>query len=455
MAIDERTGTPVAERRHRVHAFVGRVDAALDDILGPDGTGFVSLCELGVGDTRESITDLDRIINRLHALQGRLLDQGERLSIGTATDEHGEPPTVPATTTAGWLADAVTTPLPLAKKTVKLATRLEDSFHHTAHALASGRIDRDQAVVIVEAVDALPDFVLEAERRSAEDHLLTEARVHHAWDLKKLARHLLEVIDPDGLDEHLATQLAADEARAARTTFFELRDDGHGTVHGRFAIPGLDADMLAVALHAIASPQRPDAIDRGEDYARPTPEVLGQAFCEYIERFPAQALPVAGGINATVVVTMTLDSLLGDLSPAVLDTGRRITAEEARRLASQCGVVPAVLGSQSEVLDLGRKVRLHTAAQRTALRVKHKTCAVEGCTVPAAWCHVDFPGSHGHRHSGLSGHGEVSDGDVVFAGVQRSDRRAASTRSLVYGAGQGVQSRAHLDLELGACCRSP
>ena len=116
--------------------------------------------------------------------------------------------------------------------------------------------------------------------------------------------------------------------------------------------------------------------------------MLGQAFCEYIERFPTDRLPTAGGVNATVVVTMTLETLEGGLAPATLDTGRLITAGEARRLASQCGVIPVVLGSRSEVLDLGRTIRLHTPAQRTALRLRHKTCTAEGCSVPAAWCHA-------------------------------------------------------------------
>jgi hypothetical protein len=206
-----------------------------------------------------------------------------------------------------------------------------------------------------------------------------------------MGQKLLEVLDPDGLDEYLATKLAKEEERAARKCFFELRDDGHGTVQGRFALPGLNADMLAAALNAIASPKRPDAIDRNgddEDNPRPTAEVLGQAFCEYIERFPTDRLPTAGGVNATVVITISLETLEGSLAPAALDTGRLISAGEARRLASQCGVIPAVLGSRSEVLDLGRSVRLHTPAQRVALRLRHKTCTVEGCSVPAAWCHA-------------------------------------------------------------------
>ena len=274
--------------------------------------------------------------------------------------------------------------------------------------------------MIVTAVDALPDFITEQTRREGEAYLLDRAlEGHHARALKDLGHKLLEVLDPAGLDEHLAKKLEAEEARAARRCFFEIHDDGHGTVRGRFALPGLNADMLTTALNAIASPKRPDNIDRGdEDSPRPTAEVLGQAFCDYIERFPTDKLPLAGGINATVVVTMTLDTLEGGLTPAVLDTGRRISAGEARRLASQCGLIPAVLGSRSEVLDLGRTVRLHTPAQRIALRLRHSTCTAEGCSVPAAWCHAHhkIPWSRGGKTS-------VKDGTLLCGRHHRAIHR--------------------------------
>ena len=49
----------------------------------------------------------------------------------------------------------------------------------------------------------------------------------------------------------------------------------HGTVQGRFALPGLNADMLAAALNAIASPKRPDAIDRDGRHRRGQSEADG------------------------------------------------------------------------------------------------------------------------------------------------------------------------------------
>jgi hypothetical protein len=388
----------VASRRNRVHCFAGRAHEVLDELLGADGSAFVSLSDLSAAATRESIVELSRLQDRIAALRGRLLDHGEAIGVAAPREEDDGPeedpyaPVVPGGSTAAWYAEAVRTPVREAEREVGLARRLEDAFHATGRALAAGLIGADQAQVIVTAVDALPDIVLETERRAAEEHLLAEARRFDARVLARLARHLLEVIDPEGLEEYLAAQLEAEEARAARSTYFSMREDGRGTVHGRFAIPALNAAMLQTALDAIANPRRPEPLDRersdetGTTVPVPSPELLGQAFCELLERYPADKLP--GGINATVVVTMQLESLTGGLDAATLDTGTLISAAEARRLAAQCGVIPAVLDSEGVLLDLGRTVRLHTGVQRIALRARHRTCTVEGCFVPSAWCHA-------------------------------------------------------------------
>jgi hypothetical protein len=38
---------------------------------------------------------------------------------------------------------------------------------------------------------------------------------------------------------------------------------------------------------------------------------MGHAFCEYVERYPTDRLPQAGGVNATVVVRDDLGVLAG------------------------------------------------------------------------------------------------------------------------------------------------
>jgi hypothetical protein len=55
-------------------------------------------------------------------------------------------------------------------------------------------------------------------------------------------------------------------------------------------------------------------------------------------------------------------------------------------MAAQAGIIPAVLGTASSPLDLGRRARLFTPAQRRAMFLRQDgTCAVEYCDRPAAW----------------------------------------------------------------------
>ena len=64
---------------------------------------------------------------------------------------------------------------------------------------------------------------------------------------------------------------------------------------------------------------------------------------------------------------------------------RRSPPAQARRLACNAHIIPAVLGGDSEVLDLGRAQRLFTAAQRRALLLRDRTCRAEGCDIPGTW----------------------------------------------------------------------
>ena len=122
---------------------------------------------------------------------------------------------------------------------------------------------------------------------------------------------------------------------------------------------------------------------------------MGRAFTELIHRYPVKTLPKAGGVNATVVVTMTLDALLGGLQAARLDTGESISAGQARRLACEAGIIPAVLGGKSQVLDLGRTRRFHTGAQRIAKTLEQAAAPPRAATghPDSATCTTRSPGA--------------------------------------------------------------
>jgi hypothetical protein len=86
-----------------------------------------------------------------------------------------------------------------------------------------------------------------------------------------------------------------------------------------------------------------------------------------------------------------------DLAPQTLDDGTRISASEARRLACEAGVIPLVLGGDSQPLDVGRRRRPHTEHQRIVLAQRDGGCKAETCDRPPAWseCHHVRPWSAG------------------------------------------------------------
>jgi hypothetical protein len=95
------------------------------------------------------------------------------------------------------------------------------------------------------------------------------------------------------------------------------------------------------------------------------------------------------GTAVTVCVTMTLESLLSGLGSTQIDgIDEPISARTARRLAANAEIIPVVLGSRSEPLDVGRSCRLYTEPQRRALAVRDGGCIWPGCDAPPGWCEV-------------------------------------------------------------------
>ncbi|WP_197275096.1 HNH endonuclease signature motif containing protein [Luteipulveratus halotolerans] len=70
----------------------------------------------------------------------------------------------------------------------------------------------------------------------------------------------------------------------------------------------------------------------------------------------------------------------------VTATGQVLSGGEVRRMACDAGIVPMVLGSRGEVLDVGREQRLFTLGQRRALWRRDGGCTYPGCTIPPQWC---------------------------------------------------------------------
>ncbi|KQV77326.1 hypothetical protein ASC64_00245 [Nocardioides sp. Root122] len=292
----------------------------------------------------------------------------------------------------------------------KLGRALEDDLHApTARALADGRLRVEQARVIVQAVDAIPALVRLGDgttriidpsaRTQARDHLLAAAAEHDSKALRRLGRRILDVVAPELGEAQEAATLAKEEPRADAAADLEVNDDGNGRCHGRFTLPSHIGAMLKRHLLALANPARHTESELRDETGgwKPLRRRLGEAFIEYVERYPVDATPQTSGVNATIVITMTLEQLLGEHATALLDDGTRMSAGQARRLACEAGIIPVVLGTASQPLDLGRTARLFTRAQRIALGLRDGGCTARGCETTASGCHAhhDDPWSRG------------------------------------------------------------
>jgi hypothetical protein len=95
------------------------------------------------------------------------------------------------------------------------------------------------------------------------------------------------------------------------------------------------------------------------------------------------------GTSVTMLVTVPLEVLQSGVGTAeIAGVDELISASTARRLCAEAELIPTVLGTGSEVLDLGRSARLYSSAQRRALAARDGGCIWPGCTMPPAWCEV-------------------------------------------------------------------
>ena len=234
-------------------------------------------------------------------------------------------------------------------------------------------------------------------------------------ELRRAARRALAAVERDRatVDAHEDRLLRDEEAEARARVRLTLHDNGDGTVTGQFTTSTLAAAILRRCWtrwpHRAAAGSGATTAQAGEhgnpgsegfDWARRR----GEAFTTLIERLPTDHL--SGKVAAGVIVTTDLETLRDGVTAAGLDTGDVISAAEARRLACAAGIIPAVLGGASQVLDLGRSQRFFTEAQRVAGALRHQACAADGCDTPYAWCEAH------HRH-GLAGGGRTDLRDLV------------------------------------------
>lgn len=336
---------------------------------------------MSVVDKKQALVQAVAVRTRIEALYLRLLANAEDVAEADGARDA-----------AAWVALHTRQDRDRVRRDLRLATSLEQGRAVVARALRNGAVHLEQARVVVDAVDAVADVPGGVDPEiigAAEECLVREAGTHDPRDLRVMGRRVLDVVAPEVTEDAERRALEREEAHASSITRLTTRSFGDGT--SQVIWRGADAvkDRLMTYLSAIANPRRRDGGEaKNPDDHRPYPQRLGHAFGSLLENLDPEWLPIHGGDATTVLVTMDADTLTERLesSGAAMIGDQPISAGEARRLACKAGIIPAILGSASVVLDMGRKRRLYSGRQRLAQAKRQKCCGAEGCDIPAAWC---------------------------------------------------------------------
>jgi hypothetical protein len=234
--------------------------------------------------------------------------------------------------------------------------------------------------------------------------LLEKARDLDATDLDRAWPTVIAEIDPDGKLLGVQRDLPRSERAAYQARFLSFTPDEIGGVWIKGYGDAEGAEELKAALLPLAAPVPTEAgscggvpVDlpagrRGTSCPDPQcahdgrdPREAGarmwDAMLELCRRAQAaDVLPETHGVRPRLMVSVELEALRREVGAAGQLPGEQpLSATAVRRLACDADIIPIVLGSQGQVLDVGRTQRLVTTAIWLALIARDRHCTFPGC----------------------------------------------------------------------------
>lgn len=191
---------------------------------------------------------------------------------------------------------------------------------------------------------------------------------------------------PRLLAEHGADgELQADQDAASRFRGLSQPFADGATFGYRLVLDAEGKAVLEAALGPLAAPRPADGVAdlRGSDARR------ADALIDLVRRAvtAGQSVPVAA--KAQLFLTMTLADLVDRVGAGTtvggLGPGTLLAPDTVRRIACDAGIIPVLLGTAGQILDLGRTARWFTPAQAKALWLRDGGCTFPSCTAPAHW----------------------------------------------------------------------
>ena len=248
-------------------------------------------------------------------------------------------------------------------------------------AVLSGVLPVRSAAVVVSEADKLLPLIAEEARPTVLEGLVRIAAQEGPRECRRLRPQLLATY---GLDGELQREQDAAKRYVSLSQPFV---DQMGVAEYRLTLDPEGRAVLEAALGPLSAPQPVE----GERDLRSSDRRRGEALVQLVRRAVSATDATPRGVKSQLFVTVDLETLRNGLVGAGetlggAGTGQLLAPETVRRLACDATVIPTVLGSAGEVLDLGQQVRLFTAAQTRRLWLRDRHCTYPGCDLPGQWC---------------------------------------------------------------------
>jgi len=309
--------------------------------------------------------------------------EGAEVAVTLEAIERGEPGCAsPPQTPREWvLAHHRRYAVAGASRLVDVAQACRQNSHHILReAVVTGRVSIATAQVALKEMRLLRPHLHPDAVDTVWDGLMTLGERHDARTVRQLREQLLAAHGADNAFED-----TEDKARPA-TSLSPGKEIAPGLYEYLLRVTREGRALLEAAIGPLSAPTPgPD----GEPDERPTEQRRAHALIAVIGRALTAGDSTWSSTKAQVFVTIGLEdlqrcaaagSLLGGLT-----TGDLVTADTVRRWACDATIIPTVLGSCGEVVDLGHAQRLFTPAQIKRLWLRDRHCTYPGCDAPAAW----------------------------------------------------------------------
>jgi hypothetical protein len=280
-----------------------------------------------------------------------------------------------------WLVDRTSMTRPQAVRLVRTARHLR-GHERTAKALAAGDIEVEHAETLADVARGRDDLA-----RQHEDALLAAAERVNPDDFGRVARRWAELADDVIAKKHAKRNWERRHLHVSPTT-------GGGRIDG-FVDPEATA-IIAAALDALVPPDPKD----GPEPPRTLSQRRADALVETCQRSLGSASPNTRA-RANVDVVIDADTASGNLPTDLLHArcdivgGGVLSKAAVERILCDSSAGYAVIRrplardlahQASEILDLGRRTREPSTAQRRAVLLRDEHCQYPGCRTPVSWC---------------------------------------------------------------------